>query len=759
MKYISAALLTVLVVVDAGCSADRELPELTGNTAADTPKNSQALVLTVGTPTDESTQTRVAYDDADLKLTWQAGDQLTVAGFDADDTYKGCSTDFTYQGEENKTSGPFEGIAVSGATTYTLYYPNTVQVNQSTGDASLSMEGQTYTPDDPTANLKNYILLKSTSKISPDVDFTLEMASSIMKFDLSNIPAEVGKLTKLIWTLENNVGNRQNLMLDFPAGAVTFGTGGGNTLTAYLGFMPSGDAMTKFTVMLVGDKIYQQEVAMAGGKTYTAGSRYTATMTGEWMECEQMKMTVRVDDTNGIGFNIPFPTGYAVPANTVVDWGDNSSSVIPQGTETTSNDAFNHTYSQAGAYTITITSGKATTKQQILPMNFFSNRTGNNNAKKLVSMDTPLLNMDTRKLSDLFRNCSNLATISDELFDKNTTATDFEFCFQRCSTLKAIPDGLFNNNTNVTSFASCFQYCSNLAKIPDGLFNKNTAVTDFKYCFNDCSLKAIPKGLFDKNTAATSFFACFFGCSNLAEIPDRLFNKNTAVTDFGYCFYDCNTLKAIPNGLFDNNTNVTSFASCFQYCSSLAAIPDGLFDNNTNVTSFAGCFKACSSLAAIPDRLFDNNTNVTSFNDCFYDCNTLAAIPKGLFDKNLAATDFGYCFGRCNTLAAIPEGLFDKNLAATNFSNCFYNCTKVKLNKNIFSTDGNYSRFKDKNMNFRYCFKAGNSAIDPGEAPELWKYDKGSATWNTSDCFGNARFTNKDGYTDEVASAWGTLKD
>ena len=652
MKYISAALLTVLVVVVAGCSADRELPKLTGNTAADTPKNSQTLVLTVGTPTDESTQTRVAYDDADLKLTWQAEDQLTVAGFDADDTYKGCSTDFTYQGEENKTSGPFEGTAVSGATTYTLYYPNTVQVNQSTGDASLSMEGQTYTPDDPTANLKNYILLKSTSKISPDVDFTLEMASSIMKFDLSNIPAEVGKLTKLIWTLENNVGNRQNLMLDFPAGAVTFGTGGGNTLTAYLGFMPSGDAMTKFTVMLVGDKIYQQEVAMAGGKPYTAGSRYTATMAGEWTECEQMKMTVRMDDTNGIGFNIPFPTGYAVPANTVVDWGDNSSSVIPQGTETTSNDAFNHTYSQAGAYTITITSGKATTKQQILPMNFFSNRTGNNNAKKLVSMDTPLLNMDTRKLSDLFRNCSNLATIPDELFDKNTTATDFEFCFQRCS-----------------------------------------------------------------------------------------------------------TLKAIPNGLFDNNTNVTSFASCFQYCSSLAAIPDGLFDNNTNVTSFAGCFKACSSLAAIPDRLFDNNTNVTSFNDCFYDCNTLAAIPKGLFDKNLAATDFGYCFGRCNTLAAIPEGLFDKNLAATNFSNCFYNCTKVKLNKNIFSTDGNYSRFKDKNMNFRYCFKAGNSAIDPGEAPELWKYDKGSATWNTSDCFGNARFTNKDGYTDEVASAWGTLKD
>ena len=107
MKYISAALLTALVAVAAGCSADRELPELTGNTAADTPENSQTLVLTVGTPTDESTQTRVAYDDANLKLTWQTGDQLTVAGFDAGGTYKGCSTDFTYKGKDKQNLRSF----------------------------------------------------------------------------------------------------------------------------------------------------------------------------------------------------------------------------------------------------------------------------------------------------------------------------------------------------------------------------------------------------------------------------------------------------------------------------------------------------------------------------------------------------------------------------------------------------------------------------------------------------------------------------
>ena len=733
MKYISAALLTALVAVAAGCSADRELPELTGNTAADTPENSQTLVLTVGTPTDESTQTRVAYDDANLKLTWQTGDQLTVAGFDAGGTYKGCSTDFTYKGKDNKTSGPFEGTAVSGTTKYTIYYPNTVQVDEKTGYASLPMEGQMYDAQAPTAGLKNYILLKSANPISPNADFTLTMASSIMKFDLSNIPAEVGKLVKLAWILEGGSGGAQTLILDFPAGAVTFGTGGGSTLTAYLGFMPSSNAMTKFTVMLIGDKIYQQEVAMAGGKTYTAGSIYTATMAGEWTECEQMKMTVNVDDTNGLDFNIPFPGYKIVPANTVVDWGDGSSSVIPQGNRTASNDAFNHTYSQAGAYVIAIASGKAATEQQILQMSFYSYKTEGDNAKKLVSMDTPLLNMNTTSLQSLFFGCSNLSKVSVGLFDKNTAVTNFQYCFRACSSLTEIP-GLFDKNTTVTNFSYCFYDCSNLTTIPDGLFDKNTAVTDFGDCFYGCSLKKIPAGLFDKNTVVADFGSCFSGC-HMLEIPARLFDKNTAVTDFSYCFFDCSLLEVIPAGLFDKNTAVTDFRYCFYGC----------------------------SLKKIPTGLFDKNTAVTDFNYCFYGCSNLTIIPAGLFDKNIAVTGFGYCFYGCASLTAIPAGLFDKNTAATDFGRCFYDCRKATLNKNIFSTSDNHDRFQDKKIEFRYCFYNVGCDVSPaGEAPELWNYEKGRVEWTTDSCFTGANFTNRNpqtnGYDRHVKFAWGTPK-
>ena len=546
MKYLSAALLTALAALAAaGCSADRELPDPTGlpdNAAPET------LVLTVETPTDENSQTRVAYDDATLKLTWQTGDQLTVLGYRDNGFYAGNSTDFTYQGKDNQTSGPFEGTAVTNAKTYTIYYPNTIKVTE-TGDVSFPMEGQTYNPDDPAAGLKNYIILKSADRISPDADFTLTMASSIMKFDLSGIPAEVGKLTKLLWTIEGADGG-QTLTLDFPADAVTF-SAGNTSLTAYLGFVPTAGAMTKFTVMLVGDKIYRQEVAMPAGKTYAAGSRYTASMSA-WTECEQMIMKVQVaDDAAGLGFKIPFPpTMFAVPASTVVGWGDDTFSVIPQGTRTGPDDAFNHLYPQAGTYTITITSGKAAAERQIPPM-AFSNRNDldNYNPKKLISVDTPLLNMGASDLTQLFYNCGNLATIPATLFEKNTAAENFQ--------------------------------------------------------------------------------------------------------------------------------------------------------------------------------------------TCFIDCKKLAAIPAGLFDKNTAATNFYFCFSGCNI---------------------------ATLNKNIFSATGALDRFKDQEMNFSYCFKdaCSQNSGGIGAAPELWKYERGSATWNTAECFTDARFTNRtsdaDGYTDQVVTAWGKPK-
>ena len=706
MKQICAASLTLaLVVVASGCNTN-DLPD-TVRTLPD----KQDGKMTIHAATGQQSDTRVAYEDGaagmDGKLTWQTGDRLTVVRMKGGSCVN-YADDYQYNGTDGATSGPFTGTAISNAgDSWTIYSPHTVTVNTSDGTATLPMTGQTQTADGSTSHLRNYLLLSSEGIADLSADFTLAMKGSIMKFDLSNVPAEVGKLTNLVWTVETTGGTRC-LTLGFAPGAVTFADGK-RTLTAYLAFMPGEMAVKaggKFTVTLTGDKTYRAETTIDGGKTYAAGMRYTAAIDGNssmsWEEKAVMALTVKVSDDNR-SFNIPFPESGNTPAELTVDWGDDTPpTTVASGTALSSNDDFNHTYAAAGTYTLTITSGQTDkTQQQIPAITFFYNR-GNSNASKLISIDTPLL---------------------------NTKAINFGDCFFGCASLSSIPSGLFDNNTQVMSFSMCFYNCT--------------------------SLSSIPAGLFDKNTQATSFEACFYNCTSLSSIPSGLFDKNTQVTSFNNCFSRCTSLSSIPSGLFDKNTLAREFYNCFSRCTSLSSIPSGLFDKNTLATEFYDCFSDCISLSSIPSGLFDKNTLATNFNECFFGCTSLSSIPTGLFDKNTLATDFNACFSGCTSLSSIPAGLFDKNTLATNFDFCFSGCSILVLNENIFSATNSHDRFSGKEMSFYYCFENVGKLLSPGSggtAPDLWSYDKGGASWTTTDCFANA--THLSNYA-SIPTAWG----
>ena len=760
MKQICAASLTLaLVVVASGCNTN-DLPD-TVRTLPD----KQDGKMTIHAATGQQSDTRVAYEDGaagmDGKLTWQTGDRLTVVRMKGGSCVN-YADDYQYNGTDGATSGPFTGTAISNAgDSWTIYSPHTVTVNTSDGTATLPMTGQTQTADGSTSHLRNYLLLSSEGIADLSADFTLAMKGSIMKFDLSNVPAEVGKLTNLVWTVETTGGTRC-LTLGFAPGAVTFADGK-RTLTAYLAFMPGEMAVKaggKFTVTLTGDKTYRAETTIDGGKTYAAGMRYTAAIDGNssmsWEEKAVMALTVKVSDDNR-SFNIPFPESGNTPAELTVDWGDDTPpTTVASGTALSSNDDFNHTYAAAGTYTLTITSGQTDkTQQQIPAITFFYNR-GNSNASKLISIDTPLLNTKAINFGDCFFGCASLSSIPSGLFDNNTQVMSFSMCFYNCTSLSSIPAGLFDKNTQATSFEACFYNCTSLSSIPSGLFDKNTQVTSFNNCFSRCtSLSSIPSGLFDKNTLATEFYDCFSDCISLSSIPSGLFDKNTLATNFNECFFGCTSLSSIPTGLFDKNTLATDFNACFSGCTSLSSIPTGLFDNNTLATYFGFCFSVCHSLSSIPTGLFDKNTLATDFGFCFSDCPSLSSIPAGLFDNNTQATDFGYCFSRCTSLSSIPSGLFDKNTLATNFDFCFSGCSILVLNENIFSATNSHDRFSGKEMSFYYCFENVGKLLSPGSggtAPDLWSYDKGGASWTTTDCFANA--THLSNYA-SIPTAWG----
>ena len=730
MKQICAVSLTLaLAVVASGCNTD-DLSDA-GHTFPDKP----AEKMTIHATTGQQSGTRVAYEDGAAgmngKLTWQKGDRLTVMRMNGSD-YVAHADDYEYGGTDGATSGPFTGTAITGAgNSWTIYYPHTVAVNTYYATVTLPMTGQTQTADGNTDHLRNYLLLSSTGIKDLDAGFDLEMQNSIMKFEFSNVPAEVGELTRLVWAAETETDSHirctHYLMLNFAPGAVTFDTDK-HTLTAYLAFMPEEMKVKtggKFTVMLMGDKTYLAETTIDGGKTYAAGMRYTAVVDGTSMKWEEKAVMIFTVRPVGDQFNIPFPESGTTPAELTVDWGDGTTpTTVASGTALSSKDAFCHSYPLTYVnYNIIITSGQTDKTLQQIPPFGYSNR--RDSREKLVSIDTPLLNTAETDFGscfsyyalrsipeDLFANnpqatnfsycfCSctslrsipeglfahnpqatnfsycfsetRLQSIPEDLFANNPQATDFSYCFSSCTSLQSVPEGLFANNPQATNFRDCFNKTL-LQSVPEGLFANNPQATDFWGCFSGTSLQSVPEGLFAHNPQATDFYHCFSGTS-LQSVPEGLFAHNPQATNFKECFRDCTSLESVPEGLFAHNPQATSFSYCFNQ-TPLQSIPGGLFAHNPQATNFWCCFEGCTSLQSVPEGLFTNNTQVTNFKECFKDCTSLESVPTGLFANSPQVKDFSGCFSGCTALQSLPSGLFASTVA-TDF-NCFYRCTSLR---------------------------------------------------------------------------------
>ena len=686
MKQIYVALTLALAVVASGCSTD-DLSD-TVRTLPDKP----AEKMTIHATTGQQSGTRVAYEDGvagmNGKLTWQKGDRLTVVRMNGSD-YVAYADDYEYGGTEGATSGPFTGTAITDAgNSWTIYYPHTVAVSTYYDTVTLPMTGQTQTADGNTDHLRNYLLLSSTGIKDLDAGFDLEMQNSIMKFEFSNVPAEVGELTRLVWAAETETDSHirctHYLMLNFAPGAVTFDADK-HTLTAYLAFMPEEMKVKtggKFTVMLMGDKTYLAETTIDGGKTYAAGMRYTAVVDGtsmKWEEKAVMIFTVRPDNSNH-QFNIPFPESGTTPAELTVDWGDGTTpTTVASGTALSSKDAFCHSYSSRYVnYNIIITSGQTDkTLQQIPPFGY--DRRGSRG--NLISIDTPLLNTAETDFGSCFRSYA-LRSIPEDLFANNPQATNFSYCFCSCISLRSIPEGLFAHNPQATNFSYCFSE-TRLQSIPEDLFANNPQATDFSYCFSSCtSLQSVPEGLFANNPQATNFRDCFSGTS-LQSVPEGLFANNPQATDFWGCFSGT-SLQSVPEGLFAHNPQATDFYHCFSLCTSLQSVPEGLFAHNPQATNFSYCFYQ-TPLQSVPEGLFAHNPQATNFSFCFYKT-LLQSVPEGLFAHNPQATSFSYCFNQ-TPLQSVPEGLFAHNPQVTDFYHCFSGTSLQSVPEGLFANN------------------------------------------------------------------------
>ncbi len=529
-------IVAMLAIVVASCTIE-DLPE---------PVKNEGNIVTIRAAI--APETRVSYTDGATggTLAWEQGDQLKLAGYDGT-TYKGEST-FTWSG----TGVVFTGPAVPGATAYKAYYPAsiTLDANGNMQPVTSTFWEQTQNGTSSTAHLRSkLILIDDNPKPVGDL-FTLVAKNSIIKFDLS-IPNDLGTLTKLIWKVETITGLFKSMTLN--VSGVSAGT---TSLIAFLAFDPAvmkiASGVTsggEFNIKLIGSaKSYEWSTnSGAAGKTYDAGKRYTATVSGGWTKA-QAEFKYLIGLTSGTTYDILQKSATASPANLTIDWGDNSTPTsIAKGATLTTTVA-SHNYAKKGDYTITIYSDEADhTKIQIPQIIFPSTSAG----KYLKEVLTPFPNMGV---------------------------TDFTSWFEDCPDLTSIAEGLFQNHPNATTFHKCFASCGKLASIPLGLFYNNISATTFSNCFANCiGLTTMPQRMFRHSPNAVNFYECFYGCTFLELVPTMFPNPatepnfffNRGAMDWTRCFDGVGSKLAVGTGTAPqlwlyNRGGTWTFTDCFK---------------------------------------------------------------------------------------------------------------------------------------------------------------------------------------------------
>lgn len=265
------------------------------------PTKNEGTIVTISAMISQ--ETRVTYSDSTLKIAWETGDQLLMAGYDEGENYVGCKT-FTWNGGNN-----FTGTPVEGAITYKAYYP--------AGTITLDLDGniqpftsafwqQTQNGNNTTEHLRNKLLLFDEAANPINEPFSLALKSSIIKFNLKGIPTDIGTLSQLIWTVETAPGVVKSIPLN--VAGVTLSTAF-DSITAFLAFDPTVMKISgggKVRITLLGEQPYEWSTIVTSAKNYTPGNRYTSTVSNGWTEKEIINPLSHVAeynvDVSGTGF-------------------------------------------------------------------------------------------------------------------------------------------------------------------------------------------------------------------------------------------------------------------------------------------------------------------------------------------------------------------------------------------------------------------------------------------------------------------------
>ena len=387
-------------------------------------------------------------------------------------------------------------------------------------------------------------------------------------------------------------------------------------------------------------------------------------------------------------FILPFERVESLDYRMCFEWGDNSVTLLKENDSLTE-ETCTHTYAESGIYVVKVYS----VEDKMPIINFYNNYSSVSfNPYKIVSVDTPLLEMDTIDVSNMFRGCTQLEDVCSNLLIYNNRIDSIENLFTDCYSLSKVEEW-FKYTPYIESCKETFLNCINIQTIPENLFLYGENIKSFQGCFSGCSnISVIPDTLFSHCLTVENMSEVFLNCRNITNIPSNLFSNSvdidgvttdscTQITTFNSAFSNTG-IDYIPATLFEKTIFVSDLGDCFSNCLNLKEIPTtilhnivkilNVFDGLKNVSNM---FSGCPEITSIPSNLFTNNDTIEDFSYTFSGCTGISTIPLDLFVNNVEALTFEGTF-QSTGITNIPTSLYTTT-KATNFRSTFSNCSEL----------------------------------------------------------------------------------
>ena len=343
-------------------------------------------------------------------------------------------------------------------------------------------------------------------------------------------------------------------------------------------------------------------------------------------------------------------------------------------------------------------------------------------------------------LSEFFKGCETLETISGLEYLNTAKVTNMSFMFYGCSALTSLDLTSFNT-ANVTDMSYMFYGCSALKSLD--LTNFNTAKVKFMdNMFNGCSalttIYASDKFVTDNVSYGSDMFT---GCKSLKGYSDSKTGHKYANcgTDgyftpvFDYAEFDgTGTLTfrrgvSKPEEAYDLNEGANAPAWSDQSTNINKVVFDASFAN-ARPTSCYKWFCGCGNLTQIEGVEYLNTEEVTNMAWMFKGCSNLKSLDVSKFNT-AQVTDMSYMFTHCWGLESLDVSRLNTE-NVTNMENMFLFCSNSKL------TSLDVSNFNTEKVTNMSCMFRGSSNLTSLDLSNFNTQDVKDMSYMLMDCRG-----------------------